>query len=102
MMAFGLMLAIMAGITAISALGSLTTRNHLFFFSNRSRHTRSWRDWSSDVCSSDLRGLAGVGPVHLVAGAALDPACVANNVNGSADRKSVVRKEGRSRWSPYH
>src|SRR5580700_6003066 len=27
-----------------------------FFFSSRSRHTRSLRDWSSDVCSSDLRG----------------------------------------------
>src|SRR5699024_11138507 len=27
----------------------------LFFFSSRRRHTRSKRDWSSDVCSSDLR-----------------------------------------------
>src|SRR5699024_9540377 len=26
----------------------------LFFFSSRRRHTRSNRDWSSDVCSSDL------------------------------------------------
>src|SRR3712207_2049598 len=26
----------------------------LFFFSSRRRHTRYWRDWSSDVCSSDL------------------------------------------------
>src|SRR5699024_8898697 len=26
-----------------------------FFFSSRRRHTRSKRDWSSDVCSSDLR-----------------------------------------------
>src|SRR5438874_4383479 len=26
----------------------------LFFFSSRRRHTRSLRDWSSDVCSSDL------------------------------------------------
>src|SRR5699024_11976489 len=25
-----------------------------FFFSGRRRHTRSKRDWSSDVCSSDL------------------------------------------------
>src|SRR5699024_11893153 len=29
----------------------------LFFFSSRRRHTRSKRDWSSDVCSSDLRRL---------------------------------------------
>src|SRR6266496_2259600 len=27
-----------------------------FFFSSRRRHTRSLRDWSSDVCSSDLMG----------------------------------------------
>src|SRR3712207_604391 len=25
-----------------------------FFFSSRRRHTRYWRDWSSDVCSSDI------------------------------------------------
>src|SRR5699024_11650627 len=27
------------------------------FFSSRRRHTRSKRDWSSDVCSSDLQGI---------------------------------------------
>src|SRR5438128_12496351 len=26
----------------------------LWFFSSRSRHTSCYRDWSSDVCSSDL------------------------------------------------
>src|SRR5699024_9785243 len=31
-----------------------------FFFSSRRRHTRSKRDWSSDVCSSDLIGAAGL------------------------------------------
>src|SRR2546429_246391 len=30
----------------------------LFFFSSRRRHTRCSRDWSSDVCSSDLVGTA--------------------------------------------
>src|SRR3712207_2317134 len=30
-----------------------------FFFSSRRRHTRYWRDWSSDVCSSDLEKLTG-------------------------------------------
>src|SRR2546422_2415847 len=30
-----------------------------FFFSSRRRHTRCSRDWSSDVCSSDLCGIAG-------------------------------------------
>src|SRR5260370_24158034 len=28
----------------------------IFFFSSRRRHTRFKCDWSSDVCSSDLRG----------------------------------------------
>src|SRR5438445_13221243 len=28
---------------------------HSFCFSSRRRHTRYWRDWSSDVCSSDLQ-----------------------------------------------
>src|SRR2546429_1162945 len=34
------------------ARSRLTSR--LFFFSSRRRHTRCSRDWSSDVCSSDL------------------------------------------------
>src|SRR5207253_5001201 len=39
-----------------------------FFFSSRRRHTRWPRDWSSDVCSSDLgtdgiRGIAGKPPL---------------------------------------
>src|SRR2546422_3306156 len=29
----------------------------VFFFSSRRRHTRCSRDWSSDVCSSDLKRL---------------------------------------------
>src|SRR2546422_6424408 len=32
-----------------------------FFFSSRRRHTRCSRDWSSDVCSSDLSDLKSVG-----------------------------------------
>src|SRR2546422_11118358 len=32
----------------------LTTSAIFFFFSSRRRHTRCSRDWSSDVCSSDL------------------------------------------------
>src|SRR3712207_9273186 len=28
----------------------------MLFFPSRRRHTRYWRDWSSDVCSSDLAG----------------------------------------------
>src|SRR5947209_7771092 len=32
----------------------LALRAQRFFFSSRRRHTSYWRDWSSDVCSSDL------------------------------------------------
>src|SRR2546430_8093946 len=48
-----------------------------FFFSSRRRHTRFDCDWSSDVCSSDLRILVST-PIHLRAllesGTALPPA----------------------------
>src|SRR6266496_1932774 len=33
---------------------NLTYLWDIFFFSSRRRHTSSLRDWSSDVCSSDL------------------------------------------------
>src|SRR3712207_3450698 len=36
-----------------------------FFFSSRRRHTRYWRDWSSDVCSSDL-GMENLTPVIFI------------------------------------
>src|SRR5699024_4231628 len=48
-----------------------------FFFSSRRRHTRSKRDWSSDVCSSDLSERVPDGakrPVLLVLGVMI--ACV--------------------------
>src|SRR6266496_5429412 len=35
-------------------LSSSRNSPFFFFFSSRRRHTRSLRDWSSDVCSSDL------------------------------------------------
>src|SRR5438874_1290553 len=37
------------------AESAVLVANHgdFFFFSSRRRHTRSLRDWSSDVCSSD-------------------------------------------------
>src|SRR3712207_9581522 len=39
-------------------------RSVIFCFSSRRRHTRYWRDWSSDVCSSDLM----TGPTDWVSG----------------------------------
>src|SRR5690606_33405957 len=44
----------------VDILGYLFLQSFLFFFSSRRRHTSFSRDWSSDVCSSDL-GLP-VGP----------------------------------------
>src|SRR5437867_6373260 len=40
---------------ACSGEGDVAFAN-VFFFSSRRRHTRSYGDWSSDVCSSDLPG----------------------------------------------
>src|SRR5690606_39527310 len=37
----------------------------LFFFSSRRRHTRFSRDWSSDVCSSDLATARVKAGLHL-------------------------------------
>src|SRR3712207_6997261 len=43
----------------------------VFFFSSRRRHTRYWRDWSSDVCSSDL-GQLGLAEGVTVSGDSID------------------------------
>src|SRR5438034_10129670 len=71
-----------------------------FFFSSRRRHTRSLCDWSSDVCSSDLRtlhgaGLAGRPSVVAVAPRDLDGASGRHDPRdrpcNRKDRKSVVQ-----------
>src|SRR3712207_8907805 len=92
----------------------------VFFFSSRRRHTRYWRDWSSDVCSSDLaldEGDAlrvdrhlGVGRGGIERGGeGLDALCDGLGVEHEArldgDARSEERrvgKECRSRWAPYH
>src|SRR3712207_7140292 len=99
----------------------------IVFFSSRRRHTRYWRDWSSDVCSSDLYPVVpGVLGVRAVPSRVsfdfhkslpwVRSSAVRTNVpatlvrlegsekgRASRDRKSVVLgKECRSRWSPYH
>src|SRR5438874_6861768 len=77
-----------------------------FFFSSRRRHTRSLRDWSSDVCSSDLQTLVlGMGAARRVpswdaAQGQFVPVMEAN-VTLSFDHRSEERrvgKECRSRW----
>src|SRR6266702_3625209 len=52
-----------------------------FFFSSRRRHTRWPRDWSSDVCSSDLQ---------VVVGDALDPNAVTQAATGVEHIVSLV------------
>src|SRR3712207_770143 len=42
--------------------------NWFFFFSSRRRHTRYWRDWSSDVCSSDLFREADAALIYAMGG----------------------------------
>src|SRR5690349_24076094 len=93
-----------------------------FFFSSRRRHTRSLRDWSSDVCSSDL-----VVACSLQLGASgrrvrrkidralrrrqarrddarRSPQRVATDGAAAADRSEERRvgKECRSRWAQSH
>src|SRR5690606_40155912 len=91
----------------------------LFFFSSRRRHTRFSRDWSSDVCSSDLpEVLAGYGKLdlgkiaHIVTVLLKDPrhrAPKTVDVGTSLPRVDIVDirseerrvgKECRSRWGP--
>src|SRR5207245_8324467 len=65
-----------------------------FFFSSRRRHTRCYRDWSSDVCSSDL-GCGGqietvvISPLSKLAykSTAGDPA----NFNSTYDAANILR-----------
>src|SRR2546429_2353550 len=45
-----------------------------FFFSSRRRHTRCSRDWSSDVCSSDLPAIVVAG--HKKPGAPDSPSTI--------------------------
>src|SRR2546421_6556231 len=91
-----------------------------FFFSSRRRHTRSDRDWSSDVCSSDLPTSAAAKDPDQVTdlldelsrGRLWLPLPDARPVtDGSAvilptvtyrSEERRVGKECRSRWSPYH
>src|SRR5581483_12324673 len=72
-----------------------------FFFSSRRRHTRYWRDWSSDVCSSDLwnssdRPLRGVPAGRRI------PARPRGRARRERSEERRVGKEWRSRWAPYH
>src|SRR5699024_7365209 len=64
----------------------------IFVFSRRRRHTRSKRDWSSDVCSSDLGGVVTLGRVlTLVIVASGDEAEAAVVAANKASREHPCR-----------
>src|SRR5690606_39356476 len=71
------------------------------FFSSRRRHTRFSRDWSSDVCSSDLavtedtaRGIARQNDeVQQAATAVTEMSTAVDEVAGNATRTSVASSE---------
>src|SRR5258707_15460980 len=65
-------------------------RKALFFFSSRRRHTRYWRDWSSDVCSSDLFRQA---RFRRCAGRAAAPFAFRNAGTGLAEIRARGAKE---------
>src|SRR5690606_39305973 len=77
-----------------------TSSSIFFFFSSRRRHTRFSRDWSSDVCSSDLFFLEFAGRQHRADDRP-------NRHAERSDQQGILRseerrvgKECRSRWSP--
>src|SRR5947209_11673412 len=94
----------------ISASGT-TCKSVFFFFSSRRRHTRYWRDWSSDVCSSDLarprdlpRISGGHGKAESRSAGVLLSQAVRRALAGwpSRSEERRVGKECRSRWLSYN
>src|SRR5699024_11745089 len=75
----------------------------LFFFSSRRRHTRSKRDWSSDVCSSDLPArLAAATAPHLRGGCGgqpcrCGPISVGHRACGVGENRQIGRASCRER-----
>src|SRR5690625_7616858 len=68
----------------------------MYFFSSRRRHTRWPRDWSSDVCSSDLEypvavvTAAGKAPLTAEHEAAIDPLYLADRHIGRREQYAGV------------
>src|SRR3712207_8700677 len=89
-----------------SGTGEMTWKT--IFFSSRRRHTRYWRDWSSDVCSSDLvddvrdddRGGLG-GQLQVLPERRRQLRQLPVQL-GQRSEERRVGQECRSRWSPYH
>src|SRR2546430_10920554 len=103
-----------------------------FFFSSRRRHTRSDRDWSSNVCSSDLwfgfgnsfnvvnvTNITNITNIRNITNvthsAVVQPLASPGTLPGGSNAQGAlsnihvrrseerrVGKECRSRWAPYH
>src|SRR5207245_8468323 len=74
--------------------------SYTFFFSSRRRHTSCYRDWSSDVCSSDLPHRSLVKAAQVVrreAGRLMMALCEGNleQVIGSILQRSEERRVGK-------
>src|SRR5438874_12118809 len=86
-------------------LSLVVVTRRLFFFSSRRRHTRSLRDWSSDVCSSDLtfadHGYVVRESAHCHAHIAAEPR-VFQQLPRERSEERRVGKECRSWGSPDH
>src|SRR5690606_39595781 len=61
---------------------------YLFFFSSRRRHTRFSRDWSSDVCSSDL--VVKIGTNILTARASWEGGLPETSFNGKPIKEGQI------------
>src|SRR6266704_6397676 len=73
-----------------------------FFFSSRRRHTSSKRDWSSDVCSSDLCSCTSAAWAMKQCSRARSAKCSPPSSRPTRSEERRVGKECRSRWSGYH
>src|SRR5437868_14642690 len=73
------------------------------FFSSRRRHTISKRDWSSDVCSSDLAFLFSVSLRDNIAfgrpAASMDDVIAAARAAQARSEERRVGKESSIRWA---
>src|SRR3989440_9626254 len=69
-----------------------------FFFSSRRRHTRSDRDWSSDVCSSDLAPRPEIAPESIAVPSA---AATAAQPMVPSTRQQSAASSNRMDCSPY-
>src|SRR5207253_8550147 len=73
-----------------------------FFFSSRRRHTRWPRDWSSDVCSSDLRLVgtrSGLISRSSFIGTGSDPPALRHFSTELPQCEQVHVKASQARWS---